>query len=177
MKSEELPDSKLRELLKNSNPDQSFKVPEGYFESLSDKVMDSIHALPDFEKQALNQPYSVPAGYFEELPNLINDKILNSNRNQFSWKWLFNPLRLIPATFSILLFAGSYLYFTRTQTFDISNASFTVEEIKDSQYLQSFDDADLIDYLANQSDDNTTDEFDQYLIDHDIDISQLEKNL
>lgn len=178
MKNEEFSDDKLKELLKNSNSGQSFQVPDGYFESLSGKVMDSIHALPDFDKQSVSQPFSVPADYFENLPLAISNKITHVSETKISlWKWLFNPVRFIPASFSILLFLGGYFYFTRTQTFILNNNLFTEENTDDSQYLQALDDYDMIEYLANQSYDNSTDEYDQYLLDNDIDISQLEKNL
>ena len=178
MKNEEFSDDKLKEMLKNSSSNSSFNVPAGYFEGLSEKVMNSINALPDFEKQPVTQPFSVPADYFEKLPEIINNRITSAKENKFSiWKWFFNPSRLIPATFSILLFVGSYFYFTRTQTFNLNNDTCTENDIDDSQYLQSLDDIDMIEYLANQSDDSQTDEYDQYLLDHDIDISQLEKNL
>ena len=178
MKNEEFSDDKLKEMLKNSSSNSSFNVPAGYFEGLSEKVMNSINALPDFEKQPVTQPFSVPADYFEKLPEIINNRITSSKENKFSiWDWFFKPSRLIPATFSILLFIGSYFYFTRTQSFKINDEIYTEEDLDDSQYLQSLDDTDMMEYLANQSDDNTTDEYEQYLLDHDIEISQLEKNL
>jgi hypothetical protein len=178
MKNEEFSDDKLKEMLKNSSSGPAFNVPDGYFDSLSEKVMDSINALPDFEKQPVTQPFSVPADYFEKLPENINNRITSTKENKFSiWDWFFKPSRLIPVTFSFLLFIGGYFYFTRTQSFKINNDTYTEEDLDDSQYLQSLDDTDMIEYLANQSDDITTDEYEQYLLDHDIEISQLEKNL
>ena len=58
-----------------------------------------------------------------------------------------------------------------------NNSTCTVEEISESPYFESLSDDDLIDFLASQQDENTIDEYDQYLLDNDIDISQLEKSL
>ncbi len=179
MKNEEFSDEKLNELLKKSDSTQSFKVPEGYFENLSENIMSSIETLPDFEKQSVVQPFEVPANYFEGLPSIINDRIISNGSQKLSiWKWLFNPARTAVVAFSIAIIAVSYFYFNRTQNIEINNDSCTVEEISESPYLQSLSDDDLIDYfLAAQDDDKTIDEYDQYLLDNDIDISQLEKNL
>ena len=178
MKNNKFSEDKLKDLLQNSNSAQAFKVPEGYFEDLAEKVMDSITALPDFEKQSLVQPFTVPANYFEDLPDIINNKIISLSVTKFSIsKWLLNPARIIPATLSIIIFAGCYFYFTRTQTYNLNNDFITQEDLDDSQYLQSLNDNDMIEYLSNQSDEKLTDEYDQYLLDHDIDISQLEKTL
>ena len=178
MKNEEFSDEKLNELLKNSTSSQSFNVPEGYFEELPEKVMNSINVLPDFDKQSAVQPFEVPSNYFEELPFVINDRILAGRKESVSiWKWIFNPTKQIIAALSITIIAGSYFYFSRTKTIEINNSTCTVEEISESPYFESLSDDDLIDFLASQQDENTIDEYDQYLLDNDIDISQLEKSL
>ena len=82
MKNEEFSDEKLNELLKNSTSSQSFNVPEGYFEELPEKVMNSINTLPDFDKQSVVQPFEVPSNYFEELPFVINDRILSARKDR-----------------------------------------------------------------------------------------------
>ena len=178
MKNDNLSDEKLKEILEKGSSGQTFNVPESYFDELSEKVIDSITALPDFEKQSLVQPFTVPANYFEDLSGIIKNKIISASDTKFSiWKWFLNPARIIPATLSILIFAGSYFYFTRTQTYNLNNDFITEDDLYDSQYLQSLNDNDMIEYLSNQSDEKLTDEYDQYLLDHDIDISQLEKTL
>lgn len=178
MKNEEFSDNKLRELLDQSKLAQSFKVPDGYFEGLSENVMHSINSLPDFEKTPSIQPFEVPVNYFEKLPSLINDRITSRSETGFSlWSWIFKPSRFIPAAFSIALFIGGYFYFTRIQVIDLNDNTCTIEEINESQYLQSINDNDIIDFLATEQDNKVIDEYDQYLLDNNIDISQLEKNL
>lgn len=51
-----------------------FHVPEGYFDSISDNVLDNIKAsnIPAFEK---NSPQHVPEGYFENLSHNILQRI------------------------------------------------------------------------------------------------------
>ena len=172
-------DDNLNEMLGKSTSKEAFKVPQGYFEELSGKIMNTIQSLPDFEKQASAQPFSVPENYFEQLPSQINNRVLSANHSKSSFlNWLFRPARLIPAAFSIAILIGSYFYFTRTQKIEInSNTTCTVEDISESTYLQSMSDDDIIDFIAAQQDDKTIDEYDQYLLDNDVDISQLEKNL
>ena len=179
MKNNEISDEKLRKLLENSNLDQSFMVPSGYFDELPEQVMNSITALPDFDKQAVVQPFEVPANYFESLPSILSEKITTKNRPTFSiWKWIFNPSRAIPIAFSFCILIGGYFYFNRTITVNVTDKNvLSYEDISQSSILQSFDDDDLIDCLASQQEDKTIDEYDQYLLDNNIEISQLEKSL
>jgi len=179
MKNTDFTDNSLNEMLGKSTSKETFKVPEGYFEELSGNIMNSIQSLPDFEKQTSTQPFSVPENYFEQLPSHINERILLTTHSRSSFlNWLFRPARLIPAAFSLALLIGGYFYFTRTQKIEIdSNNTCSVEDISESTYLQSMSDDDIIDFIAAQQDDKTIDEYDQYLLDNDVDISQLEKNL
>jgi hypothetical protein len=56
-------------------------VPEGYFNNLPDKIMDSIEEAelldiaPFFSQIPRTNPFSVPADYFEELPGIILSEI------------------------------------------------------------------------------------------------------
>ena len=62
-----------------------YKVPEGYFDSLPERILERVHALdagdPSTELQALSPllaglpkklPYTVPEGYFEKVPEEAN---------------------------------------------------------------------------------------------------------
>ena len=168
-------------LPENRNDSDIFQVPNDYFNELSQNISCQIGILPDFEYSPLplevTNAFSVPANYFNELPALITDRISETNSEKSLLKVIFNPRVLVPALLAAAMFIGGFFYFSRNQTFTINEQSCSIDELNNSQYLQSINQTDLIDFLSDQSTDKETDAFDQYLLDNDVDISQLEKNL
>ena len=166
-------------LPENRNASVIFQVPNDYFNQLSQNISCQVSALPDFEYSPLivAKTFSVPANYFNELPALITDRISETNSEKSLLKVIFNRRVLVPALLAAAMFIGGFFYFSRNQTFTINEQSCSIDELNNSQYLQSINQTDLIDFLSDQSTDKETDAFDQYLLDNDVDISQLEKNL
>ena len=164
-------EKKLREALKGD----SFNVPEGYFEKLQGNVMDQINALPDFEKTSVTNPFSVPENYFETLPLSVGGKLKTQNPKLLGW--LLRPRIAISLAFAtILLLAGIYFYNQRPAS-NQPMEECTAEDLRDSNFLQSIDEATFVDVLAELNTDTTYDDYEQYLIDNNIEISQIENAL
>ncbi len=169
------PEEKLRTIAgKNEN---SFSVPDGYFEKLPGEIMDKINALPDFEKTAAINPFLVPEGYFENLPNAISGKITAKKTIAQSWLNIFSrPRFVIPAAFAtIVILAG--LFFFKQKNTTLPYQEITAEDLKNSTYLQSIDEDLFVEILSTRNSVPTDETFEEYLIDNHVDLSQIENKL
>ncbi len=165
--------------IKKENP---FKVPENYFDSLTNNIQQKINALTDFEKTSLENPFKVPEGYFDSLPTAIQQRIVDQKRKPVFGEWIskvFRPKYVLAFASIIVLLIVGIKYFTKSSLTDPQDNHFSCEEIKSSSYIADVDESMLIDILEQENkgtvkDDNS---IEQYLIDNDIDISQLENHL
>ena len=60
--------------LKQVNPNNPFKVPDGYFDELEQQIVSFIK-LDELKTSAPSQGFTVPENYFEELSSNINSRI------------------------------------------------------------------------------------------------------
>ncbi len=169
-------DGKLPE---SRNSSVIFQVPNEYFNQLSQNISSKISALPNLENSPLSvaKTFSVPSNYFDELSAQISERTIETNSEKSLLKVIFNPRVFVPALLAAAMLIGGFFYFNRNQTFIINEQSCSIDELNNSQYLQSINQTDLIDFLSDQSTDKETDAFDQYLLDNNVDVSQLEKHL
>lgn len=158
--------------------EKPFHVPSGYFEELPDKIMDQINALPDFNKNSTVNPFNVPAGYFENLSSAITEIIVKHKSRSESWlDRLFRPRIAIPIAFAaIVLLTG--LYFYKQKSLIIQPVQqLTADDLRNSNYLLTMDEYLFIDELADHKEVLTDKSIEQYLIDNNIELSQLENKL
>jgi len=178
-------DEKLSPLLESLKNQQGLHVPDGYFEELPGLIQSQIQQLPDFDKSAVVNPFSIPEGYFEQLPLAISNAIEEQKNSVFSLRAFFAILlrpRVTVAFASLLLiFILSVRFFTKEITISAPTSEFSMQDLNNSQVLDELDESTLIDLLAEQNQDNSAEDqnenIEQYLIDNDIDISQLESRL
>jgi hypothetical protein len=80
-------------------------VPKGYFEGLTQQILNKVKSEPEWSKA---NPYQVPNGYFEHLPNLILTKVKEAE-NQESIRTkkipLFRTVQLA-ASLALVIFVG-----------------------------------------------------------------------
>ena len=162
-----------------------FRVPDNYFDSLADNIQQKINALPDLERMNRENPFSVPDSYFETLPTAIQQRIIDGkNKRSVAAEWISIVLRpkytLALATFIILLVFG-IKYLTKPGSFESPDNFLSCEEVQNSSYFSDLDESILVDVLENEQTKNPgireDNSMEQYLLDNDIDISQLENRL
>lgn len=162
------------------NKNNSFKVPDGYFDTLSGNIMDKIHK----EKSAMSTSpgFKVPEGYFENL----NTKIFQKLENQpvetkiislKSYKKHFYAVASVAAI--VLLFIGIQFNGSKVLSYsDLANSDieeyFEYNDMELSSYdlaeILPLNDLDLNDILENRLDnDNIID----YLNSHVEDFEEL----
>lgn len=172
-KQENIAENQLKAMAGNQSP---FSVPDNYFENLPGIMSAKIQALPDFDKTAVINPFSVPDGYFEKLPEMVSSKITSRKKSIFISLW--RPRFTIPVAIAMLLIAAGLFYFSKMQPTENNQQRLTADELNNSTYLFSIDEDVIIDVLANQKVVSKNDDvFEQYLIDNNIEISQLEQAL
>jgi hypothetical protein len=169
-------EEKLKAALKGSeNP---FIVPSGYFEELPGKIVDQVSTLPDFEKTAVVNPFEVPADYFDNLNLAISAKIAIQKSKPFSWlSNLQRPRIAIPIAFAtIAILAGLFFFKQRVNNYQ-PQEEITADDLRNSYFLETIDEGLIVEILDKQKVDTTYDSYEQYLIDNNIEISQIENAL
>jgi hypothetical protein len=160
------------ERLQNLKSTDDFHVPEGYFEGLPAKIAERIKMMED--SSAVN-PFEVPANYFDELPGNLSEKIGESRRGNTAVKRIFlRRAVLVPLT-CVAILTALFLFMQPEQ--GQRNQVLTYEELRNSTYIQSIDEWMLIDELASESVTESTDSLTQYLLDNNIELSDLENAL
>lgn len=172
-------EKKLQELLTNASKDPSdtFGLPKNYFEDLPGKVMDNITSIADFQSSSTVNPFAIPEDYFEKLPSNISERIItNANSGSVSvFIRILQPRYFIPIAAVIVLALGFIFY--QNQKNSHSEKYFSMEDLKNSSYFDSFDEDLLIEMIPLPDQSTSADESIQYLIDHQIEISQIENEL
>jgi hypothetical protein len=172
---------RLSELKKES----PFKVPDGYFDSLSRSIQQQVQSLPDFEKTAGKEHFKVPEGYFDSLPTIIQQRIIDEKKKRISWGEVvdgifFKPKYALALASVAILIVFSIKYFNRTVSVQPVVAEVSFSDLSNSTYLADIDESLLADAVATQI--TTTDEqkdasLEDYLIENNIDINQLTEHL
>jgi hypothetical protein len=169
--------------LKRENP---FTVPDDYFDSLSRSIIQQqVQSLPDFEKTAEWEHFKVPEGYFDSLPTIIQQRIIDEKKKRISWGEVvdgifFRPKYALALTSVAILIVFSINYFNRPISVQPVVAEISASEISSSTYFADVDETLLAEAVAMHI--ATTEEqketsLEDYLIENNIDISQLTEHL
>ncbi len=176
-------DFKLPEQADASSNKVSFSVPDSYFDNLALQITTKIEKISALENKIGDSPFIVPENYFENLPQQINQQISTSGKRKIWKEWLFVLLRpQVSLAFASLLFLIWFTVKTReVKIVDISQSQISLEDLNESEYIRYLDEYSIIEVLASQEEtsasNSNTDAYIQYLIDNNIDISQLEYTL
>jgi hypothetical protein len=180
-------DNELRKMaprLSELKRENSFKVPDEYFDSLSRSIQQQIQSLPDFEKTADKNHFKVPEGYFDSLPTTIQQRIIDGKKKRISWGQIvdgifFKPKFILALASAALLVVFSVKYFSRAITVQPVVAEISVSDLSNSTYLADIDESLLADVVAVQTTSGGEKDasLEDYLIENNIDINQLTEHL
>ena len=161
MKEEDKYEESLRKLKLND----SFNVPDGFFEELPGKVMDKIN-LAEGKTIAASNSFSTPEGYFDNLTSVIADRI--SERPAYT-PLFKRKLVLIPLAFALLI--AVFIFINQDQK---TEQKFSYEDLENSTFFQSIDEDMLLDELiATENYTESNDSLTQYIIDNNVELSDL----
>jgi hypothetical protein len=167
---------------------EAFSVPDNYFDSLSDKIMDKISSVPDFEKAAVTNPFTVPENYFEKLPLAIMSRIEAEKSKRFSLAGLLAQamrpkysMSLITACFALFV---CIRFFEKPIMMHVYESTAESISISDIEVLGGVDESMLMDeisqhdaLLAADHKGDAQKEMEDYIINNNIDISDIAKEL
>ncbi|MBK9542588.1 MAG: hypothetical protein IPO49_09765 [Bacteroidetes bacterium] len=176
---------KLSGLMESLKDQHAFQVPENYFEELPASIQSQISQLPDFEKIRGCKSILGSGKLFRTASPAISNAVEQSQHAGFNLRailavFLRPRVTLAFASFVIVVLI-SVRFFTREIIITVPGDQFTMEELNRAASFEDLDESDLMDLLANQSQDISSEDqnsgIEQYLIDNDIDITQLESKL
>jgi hypothetical protein len=175
--------------LKKSAGGNPFGPGNDYFENFQNKIMDRVEEFEELKTEApflsnipKYNPFDIPAGYFDELPTIIQQKCVNNNF-KLSWReWLFmifRPNFAIPVLSVVLIAFAAIYYIDRNEKQFVSPVA---EEISIDEQLQNIDESTIIEALTAQvnyesSTDNDNEKIMNYLLDNDVDETNLNNEL
>ncbi len=171
--------------LSSSNP---FKADNDYFENFADKLQNRIEDFEEINAEApllagipKYNPFDVPADYFDELPALIQNRCISSKPSVSIIEWLvllIKPRFAIPVLATVLCAVAGINFMDKNAEMTKSGRT---AEISIEERLNSIDESELIDELADDQADlkqnNTNESIENYLIDNNIDESNLNSEL
>ena len=166
----------------------SFIVPESYFDQLPSLIENKIKqeeiVAPELSKIRIENPFSVPQNYFDSLSMIIQERVAETKESRWAEylnilrQGLLNPrLSLALGIVVILVTVGiNKFYYNPISTAPMT--SLTYEDIKNSHYLNEIDEELLIETLSAQEvsaseQNNPTSEIENYLIDNNVDVTQI----
>ncbi len=169
-------EKRLKELLSKSTS-EGLLVPENFFEKMEKSIQDQMSTLPS-RRTDIN-PFSVPDEYFISLQSEISERISQqSTKSIFRIPSFLKARILIPISFSLLLAVSGYLYFTKTHTITLENQQLTADDLSSEGYLMDIDEQSLMEFVSDKRTTSHSDSgIEQYLLDNNLDISQLESAL
>lgn len=152
-----------------------FSVPDGYFEALPRDIERRIALMNPEASASEPSGFDTPADYFNQLEDAIRHRIHGGTVRSIRW-WKQPEWSLSIAAMLICLFLGTHTYFRqRTVQYTAVSQQLSVDEVSEAiDYLDL--DVTTVASLLSANDESSTgeQELQQYLLDNDIDLSQLE---
>lgn len=160
-----------------------FQVPAGYFDSLTDELMNKVAASDQFANAAPENKFLVPENYFEQLPLAIADRISsigNSRSAGFTsiYHYFGKPVFRLAVASMCALLVTIYFYLEKEPEIKNPEYAFTVSELKESDLLFQLNESMLIDVIAKETNSrHASDEYEDYLIDNHLELNQIIEQL
>lgn len=110
----------IEELLERLNKQTPFKVPEGYFEELEDRVMSKVKA--DEVELDTKLPFEVPLGYFDGLADKVMDQVGKKPAKRLNvWR---KPMAVAASVAALLMLSFGIYYMRLPQKGETAEITF-----------------------------------------------------
>ncbi len=123
-----------------------------------------------------NDMLKPPAGYFDALPSQIQDKINKKKEIKSAWSRLLRPSLLVPS-FAVASCFAIMIYFNVKR--QINPEPLSADDINQSDYVYNIDQSLIVEALDAKvfENENTSAEEIDYLLESNIDVSEIESQL
>ena len=172
--------------LSSNNP---FNPSDSYFDSFTSKLQNRIDDEEEIKALAPTllsidkyNPFEVPKDYFEELPTIVQERVIESKKKSAGLEWLillFRPRFAIPMIITIFIAIAGINYFINKSVKNIESA----EELSLEDNLYYINETDILEHLTadasieNESISEDDNSIENYLLDNNIDESNLSNEL
>lgn len=170
----------------SNNP---FNPSNDYFDSFTSKLQNRIDDEEEIKALAPTllsidkyNPFDVPKDYFEELPTIIQERVIESKKKSAGLEWLillFRPRFAVPLVVTIFIAIAGIKYLNNNNIKNIESA----EELSLEDNLYYIDESEILEHLTadvsfeNESVSEDDSDIEDYLLDHNIDESNLSNEL
>jgi hypothetical protein len=160
-----------------------FSVPEDYFKNLHATILLKTQTLTELERRKAEDPFGVPANYLESLPSKVHERIRSGDGKPVRNEWVTALLRpqisLSLLSFLLMIFFAASTF--RTQVIEVPSGSLAEPETENSYELMLLDEDILIEEFVAmdnfEAGENLSDPYVQFLIENNIELSQIEQIL
>ncbi|MFN8180955.1 MAG: hypothetical protein U0X34_03740 [Bacteroidia bacterium] len=152
-----------------------FQTPEDYFEKLPREIERRVELLHTETARPEPDGFVAPERYFEQLESSIHARIRGGASPAFRW-WKQPEWSLSIAALLVCLFLGTRNYFTdRKVDYTAAIQPLSVDEVSEALDYLDLDPSTVASLLPASEETGTNEqELKQYLLENDIDLSQLE---
>ena len=152
-----------------------FQTPEDYFEKLPREIERRVELLHTETARPEPDGFVTPERYFEQLESAIHTRIRGGASTSFRW-WKQPEWSLSIAALLVCLFLGTHSYFTdRKVDYTATIQPLSVDEVSAALDYLDLDASTVASLLpVNEESGTNEQELKQYLLENDIDLSQLE---
>lgn len=133
----------IHELLVRLNKQTPFKVPEGYFEELEDRVISNVSdSLVEVDTQL---PFEVPQGYFDGLADKVMAQVEDKQAKKLSvWR---SPM-VYAASIAALLMVSFGIYYIKLPSKTANTADITFSDVPTEELYLALQEDVSMDLIA-----------------------------
>jgi len=161
------------------NVSGGFSVPENYFDMLSASIENKVLSIPNLASLPKENVFEVPDGYFARLENSIRENISSQTESIIipAGQWFRRP-KLVAAFASVLvLFIAASTFFLSNVNHRITDKDISFSDIYNSEYVNELDETSLASLLEEPAASPSSTQFEDYIIDNNVDISTITEEL
>ncbi len=185
-------DNDLNEMapkLSKHSSNNPFNPSESYFNSFTSKLQNRIDDEEEIKALAPTllsidkySPFEVPKDYFEELPTIIQERVIESKKKSAGLDWLillFRPRFAVPLVVTVFIAIAGIKYMNNNSIKNIEST----EELSLEDNLYYINETDILEHLTadasieNESTSEDDNSIEEYLLDNNIDESNLSNEL
>ncbi len=168
----------------NKNP---YKIENNYFEKLNSNIQQRVEEFEELKSIApiLNNipkynSFEVPNDYFEDFPTRIQERIVNTKSSNSILNWLIlllKPRFAIPVLATIFIAISGINFMNKNA--EHLQTEIATEEMTVDEQLYTIDESTVIESVVASNETFTSDEneIENYLIDNNIDETNLKNEL
>src|SRR6185436_6446694 len=156
-----------------------FSIPENYFEKLEGDIQEKISRISILYTSKSENAFTVPEGYFSELENSIRERVSLVKERSASAPLFLRPRFITVMAMALVVAISSVTFFmlNHNTTAVISEKDISFNDIYHSSYVGELDESALVEMIDETELNATTQQYENYIIEHNTDINSIAEEL